>query len=104
MLLEQLDLTGLIALAAVMAFSGLVHGTLGLGFPLVSTPLIALLVDVRSAILLTLLPTVAVNIASIVGGKGYGESLKRFLALSRKRAYLCNAGRVDVGMDGSAPV
>ena len=73
-----------------------------LDFP-VSTPLIALLVDVRSAILLTLLPTVAVNIASIVGGKGYGESLKRF-GPWRKRAYLCNAGRVDVGMDGSAPV
>ena len=82
MLLEQLDLTGLIALAAVMAFSGLVHGTLGLGFPLVSTPLIALMVDVRTAILLTLLPTVAVNVASIIGGKGYGDSLKRFWPLA----------------------
>ena len=82
MLLEQLDLAGLITLAVVMAFSGLVHGTLGLGFPLVSTPLIAPLVDVRSAILLTLIPTVAVNIASIVGGKGYSESLKRFWPLA----------------------
>ena len=102
MLLEQLDLTGLIALAAVMAFSGLVHGTLGLGFPLVSTLPIALMVDVRTAILWTLLPTVAVNMASIVGGKGYGDSLKRFWPLAVSA--FCNAGRVVAGVGRPAPV
>ena len=35
--------------------AGLVHGTLGLGFPLVATPLLALAFDVRSAIIATLL-------------------------------------------------
>ena len=60
----------LAALALVMVFAGLVHGTLGLGFPVVSTPIIAAMLDVRTAILLTLLPTVAVNVASIVGSAG----------------------------------
>ena len=71
----------LAALALVMVFAGLVHGTLGLGFPVVSTPIIAAMLDVRTAILLTLLPTVAVNVASIVGSAGYGSSLKRFWPL-----------------------
>jgi uncharacterized membrane protein YfcA len=69
------------AVLAAMAFAGLVHGTLGLGFPVVATPLVAALFDVRTAILLTLLPTVTVNIASIVGSKGYTGSLRRFWPL-----------------------
>jgi uncharacterized membrane protein YfcA len=72
----------LLALVLVIAFAGLVHGTLGLGFPVVSTPILAVMFDVRTAILLTLLPTVAVNIASILGARtGYGESLLRFWPL-----------------------
>lgn len=69
------------AVLAAMAFAGLVHGTLGLGFPLVATPIVAAMFDVRTAILLTLLPTVTVNIASIVGTGGYAESLRRFWPL-----------------------
>ncbi|MCP5152582.1 MAG: sulfite exporter TauE/SafE family protein [Ectothiorhodospiraceae bacterium] len=70
-----------VAVLAVVGFAGLVHGTLGLGFPLVATPVVAAMSDVRTAILLTLLPTVTVNVASIVGGRGYGESLRRFWPL-----------------------
>lgn len=65
-----------LALAAV-AVAGLVHGTLGIGFPMVATPLIALGTDVRTAILLTLAPTLAVNILSILKGGRWRESLGR---------------------------
>ena len=61
-----------------MLFAGMVHGALGLGFPMVATPLIAILFDVRLAILLTLLPTVSVNLATIWGGRDYGQLLKTF--------------------------
>lgn len=67
---------------AVVLFAGLVHGTLGLGFPLVATPLLALPLDVREAIVLTLLPTVAVNVASILRGGRWGESVGRFWPLA----------------------
>ena len=60
---------------AVMLTAGLVHGTLGLGFPLVATPLLALLMDVRSAILITLVPTMAVNVVSIVRGGSWKSSI-----------------------------
>ena len=68
-------------LASVMLFAGTVHGALGLGFPMVATPLIAILFDVRLAILLTLLPTVSVNLATIWGGKDYGRSLRDYYPL-----------------------
>lgn len=65
-----------VGLVAV-ALGGLVHGTLGIGFPMVATPIIALATDVRTAILLTLVPTMTVNLVSIYRGGRWGESLGR---------------------------
>jgi len=62
--------------------AGLVHGALGLGFPMVATPLIAVFLDVRVAILLTLLPTAAVNVASIWTAKPSVELLRRYAPLA----------------------
>ena len=70
-----------IAIVTVMLFAGLIHGTLGLGFPMVATPILATMMDVRSAILITLLPTMAVNIASIVNSKSSLASTRPFLPL-----------------------
>ncbi len=55
-----------IVVVLIIVAAGFVHGALGLGFPLVATPLLALLLDVRSAILITLLPTAVVNVASVL--------------------------------------
>ena len=74
LLLQGPFLTGLLAVAV----AGLVHGTLGVGFPMVATPIIALTTDVRSAILLTLVPTLTVNVISIVRGGKWGQSVGRF--------------------------
>jgi len=76
-----LDDAGIVVLGlafAVLFAAGLVHGALGLGFPLVATPLLALMTDVRSAIVITLLPTIAVNVISIVKGGRWGESIGHF--------------------------
>jgi uncharacterized membrane protein YfcA len=70
-----LPLALLLVACAIVFVSGLVHGTLGFGFPMVATPLLALVTDVRSAILLTLLPTLAVNIPSILHGGRWRESI-----------------------------
>ncbi len=66
----------------VFSFAGLVHGTLGLGFPLVATPLLALTSDMREAILVTLLPTAVLNVASVLRGGNWGESVGRFWPLA----------------------
>lgn len=65
-----------LAMAAV-ALAALVHGSFGVGFPLVATPLLALGTDVRSAVLLTLLPTITVNIALLITGKVQGVDFGR---------------------------
>lgn len=87
--MDELSYLTLAAYAGIMLFSGLVHGTLGLGFPLVATPLLALFTDVRSAILITLLPTASVNIFSILRGGRWSESIGRFWPLA---AYVVAGG------------
>jgi uncharacterized membrane protein YfcA len=52
----------------VMALAGFVHGALGLGFPLVATPLLALFTDVKTAIVFTLLPALTATVISVVNG------------------------------------
>ena len=80
--IDSVSLGWLAIFALVMAFGGLVHGTLGLGFPVVTTPLLSLVLDVRSAILVTLLPTVCVNLVSIVRGGRWEESIGRHWPLA----------------------
>ena len=67
----------LIALT-VSLIAGLVHGAFGLGFPMVATPILALLTDVQTAILLTLAPNIAVNLWSLIRGGGWWESVVRY--------------------------
>ena len=62
----------------VVTVAGLVHGTFGLGFPMVATPVLALLTDVQTAILLTLAPNIAVNLWSMVRGGNLADSVGRF--------------------------
>jgi uncharacterized membrane protein YfcA len=68
--------------AAITVLSGLLHGSLGLGFSMMATPLVAILTDVRSAILFTLLPTIVVNVVSILKGGNWRESLGRHWPLA----------------------
>ena len=75
---ESFSLAVILWVAAVLAFAGMVHGALGLGFPIVATPLIALATDMRSAIILVLLPCIAVIIASIIKGHGLRAVLAEF--------------------------
>ena len=71
-----------VASLAFVIVAGLVHGTLGLGFPLVATPLLTLVTDVRAAVLMTLLPTVTVNVSSILRGGDWRASIGRFWPLA----------------------
>ena len=73
--MESLD-PGLIWVSmSVIFLAGLVHGTFGFGFPMVATPLIALFSDIFTAVLLTLLPTISVNL-SVIGQAGLSHFKK----------------------------
>lgn len=77
-----LDTATWIAAGIIVLLAGLGHGVLGLGFPLLATPLLAIFLDIRSAVLITLLPTVTVNLLSIARGGRWSESIGRYWPLA----------------------
>jgi hypothetical protein len=74
-----LEFTPISALAvqvcAVSLVAGLAHGVSGFGFPLISTPIVALFTDVRTAVIMTLLPNIVVNLISLARGGNWQDSL-----------------------------
>lgn len=75
-ILQQWPAWMLLAILAATVFAGLAHGAVGFGFPLLSTPLIALFTDVRTAILITLLPNILLNVLSVVRGHQWRSTLR----------------------------
>lgn len=69
-------------IALIFFFAAFVHGSIGFGFPLLSTPLLALITDLQTAILLTLIPTVLVNLVSIASEGHFFVALRRFFPIA----------------------
>jgi uncharacterized membrane protein YfcA len=65
-------ITGTLFVAAIL------HGSIGFGFPLVATPIIALFTDMQTAVFFTLIPTLLVNIVSIKSEANFLKVLKTF--------------------------
>ena len=81
-MLEAITLSDYAIYALIALFAGFVHGAIGLGFPLLSTAILSTFIDLRLAILITLLPTVTVNIISIARGGNWSASLGKFWPLA----------------------
>jgi hypothetical protein len=74
------DLIWLAAPAILLA--GLVHGTFGIGFPMIATPLLALFTDVFSAVLICVIPTMSVNLMTIWhGGREQLKNIRPHLVI-----------------------
>lgn len=65
-------------IVAVMIVSGVVQGALGLGFPTLATPLIAVVTDIRTAVIIVLLPCIATVAASVVRSGYLRQALAEF--------------------------
>jgi uncharacterized membrane protein YfcA len=74
--LDQWPTWMLVAVVAATLVAGIAHGAVGFGFPLLSTPLIALFTDVRMAVLITLLPNILLNVLSVVRGADWRTTLR----------------------------
>ena len=61
-----------------MFAAGLTQGALGFGFPTVSTPILMLMTDVKTAIILNLVPNLAVNCIGTATGGNWSASLGRY--------------------------
>lgn len=77
-MIESLPLVLLAWIAFVMLVAGLLQGALGFGFPFVATPLIAMVSDMRTAIVVVLLPTLATILVALFTAGPLGITLRRF--------------------------
>ena len=75
---ETMQIAEWVLVVGILVFAGLVHGILGLGFPMLATPLLAIFTDVRSAMLIVLVPTLLINIVSTLRGGSWRESIGRY--------------------------
>ncbi len=73
-----MEIDFIIALAVIVFFASIVHGSIGFGFGMISTPLVALFTDIQTTITFILIPTMVVNIISIVSEGNFFEALKKF--------------------------
>jgi len=80
--INAIDAFTILCFTAIIVFAALIHGTIGIGFPLISTPLLAIFTDVRTAILILVVPTVTLNIANIIKGGNWHRSLARYWPLA----------------------
>lgn len=64
-----------IAITLAIFVAGLSQGAMGFGFPAISTPVLALMTDIKTAVLLNLLPNMTVNIISVIQGGNWRASL-----------------------------
>ena len=68
----------LIYVALVCFISGFAHGAIGFGFPVVATPLVALVLDMKSAITLLAPVTLVLVVISTLRGGGVGALVRHF--------------------------
>ncbi len=77
-MLESLSPLLLVWVACVILVAGLLQGALGFGFPFVATPLIALATDMRTAVVVVLLPTLATICVALFSSGPIKATLARF--------------------------
>jgi uncharacterized membrane protein YfcA len=74
------DRTQLLVGAALL-FAAFVKGVTGLGFPLIATPMVALLLDIRTAVTILILPNLLMDSAQVIRGGFPYDVFRRFAGL-----------------------
>ncbi len=72
----------LIFFTFIFFLAAFIHGSIGFGFPMVATPLLALFTDLQTAIVLTFIPTLLVNLISIISEGDILLAARRHLSLA----------------------
>ncbi len=75
-----LDLTHILVGAALL-FAAFVKGATGLGFPLIATPTVALLLDIRIAVTILILPNLLMDITQVFRDGFPSAILRRFKSM-----------------------
>ena len=65
-------------IVAVVILAGVVQGALGLGFPTLATPLIAVVTDIRTAVIIVLLPCLGTIVTGLARSGHLKETIREF--------------------------
>ena len=76
--LESLPLAVIVWLTLAVVLSGFIQGALGFGFPFIATPMVAMVVDMRTAVIIVLLPTLATVVTTLLTSGPLGPVMRRF--------------------------
>lgn len=68
------------ACVVIFAVGGLFKGIVSLGLPLILLPLLLLVVDIRTAVALMMVPLIVSNLVQAIEGEGFAAIVKRFWA------------------------
>lgn len=68
----------IIVFTLVILISSFIHGSIGFGFGLISTPVVALFTDIQTTITYIIIPTMIVNLVSILSEGKFFEALQKF--------------------------
>ena len=77
-MIESLPLAVILWLVLAVVLAGFIQGALGFGFPFIATPVVAMAVDMRTAVIIVLVPTLATVVVTLVTSGPLGPVMKRF--------------------------
>ena len=75
---ESITVGVILWIVLAVTLAGLIQGTLGFGFPFLATPMVAMVADMRTAVVTILLPTLATTVATLFTCGSLKPVLKRF--------------------------
>ena len=70
--------TTTIAVGAALLLAAFVKGTSGMGFPMIATPMVALILDIRTAVVILIIPNLIMDATQIFRGRLSTEIFRRF--------------------------
>ena len=72
----------LIFASIVIFLSALVQSTIGFGFPMIATPLLAMVTDMKTAVIYVAIPTLVLNLSVLIIEGNFLQTIKRFYLLA----------------------
>lgn len=69
------------AVAVAILLAAFVKGAIAFGFPTIATPLLALVVDVKTAVGITILPNIVMDVIQVARRRGFVATIRRWAVL-----------------------
>lgn len=72
----------LIFASIIIFLSALVQATIGFGFPMIATPLLAMVTDIKTAVIYVAIPTLVLNLSVLIIEGNFFTNHKKVLSFS----------------------